>query len=144
MQFDGVRLEVDGRVATVTLARPEKRNALSLDMLQHLIKTLEAVPFEAGVVVLTAEGNAFSAGHDLSEMIDRSDDYYSELFTTCGRMMETIHQLHQPVIAQVQGVATAAGCQLVASCDLAVAADTAWFATQVCRLVSSAPRQWSR
>ena len=129
MQFDGVRLEVDGRVATITLARPEKRNALSLDMLQHLIKTLEAVPSEAGVVVLGAEGKAFSAGHDMLEMIDRPDDYYSELFTTCGRMMETIHQLPQPVIARVQGVATAAGCQLVASCDLAVAADTAWFAT---------------
>lgn len=129
MQFDGVRLEVDGRVATITLARPEKRNALSLDVLQHLIKTLEAVPSEAGVVVLAAEGKAFSAGHDMLEMIDRPDDYYSELFTTCGRMMETIHQLPQPVIARVQGVATAAGCQLVASCDLAVAADTAWFAT---------------
>ena len=129
MEFDGVRLEVDGRVATVTLARPEKRNALSLDMLQHLIKALEAVPSEPGVIVLAAEGKAFSAGHDMSEMIDRPDAYYSELFSTSSWMMETIHQLPQPVIARVQGVATAAGCQLVASCDLAVAADTAWFAT---------------
>ncbi len=129
MEFDGIRLEVEGRVATITLARPEKRNALSLDMLQNLTKALESVPVESGVVVLGAEGPAFSAGHDMSEMIDRPDAYYTELFTTSGRMMETIHQLAQPVIARVQGIASAAGCQLVASCDLAVAADTAWFAT---------------
>lgn len=129
MDFDGVRLEVDGRIATITLARPEKRNALSLEMLRTLIKALEAVPPEAGIVVLAAEGKAFSAGHDLSEMIDRPDEYYSGLFDTCTRMMESVHATAQPVIAKVQGVATAAGCQLVASCDLAVAADTAWFAT---------------
>ena len=129
MDLDGVRLEVDGRTATVTLARPEKRNALSLEMIQNLIKALEAVPSEVGVVVLAAEGKAFSAGHDLAEMIDRPDDYYQELFGTCGRMMETIHSLSQPVIAKVQGVATAAGCQLVASCDLAVASENSWFAT---------------
>jgi enoyl-CoA hydratase/carnithine racemase len=129
MDLDGVRLEVDGRIATVTLARPEKRNALSLDMIQNVIKALEAVPPEAGVVVLAAEGKAFSAGHDMAEMIDRPDDYYRELFGTCGRMMETIHSIPQPVIAKVQGVATAAGCQLVASCDLAVASEESWFAT---------------
>lgn len=129
MDLDGVRLEVDGRIATVTLSRPEKRNALSLDMIQNVIKALEAVPPEAGVVVLAAEGKAFSAGHDMAEMIDRPDDYYRELFDTCGRMMETIHSIPQPVIAKVQGVATAAGCQLVASCDLAVASEESWFAT---------------
>lgn len=129
MEFDGVRLEIDDRIATLTLARPEKRNALSLDMLRNLIKAIEAVPTEAGVVVLAAEGPVFSAGHDLGEMIDRPDDYYAELFATCTRMMEGIHALAQPVIAKVQGVATAAGCQLVASCDLAVAAEDAWFAT---------------
>ena len=129
MEFDGVRTEVDGPIATITLAKPEKRNALSLEMLQHLTKALEGVPNEVGVVVLAAEGKAFSAGHDMAEMIDRPDDYYAELFETSGRMMEVIHALPQPVIAKVQGIATAAGCQLVASCDLAVAADTAWFAT---------------
>jgi enoyl-CoA hydratase/carnithine racemase len=98
-------------------------------MLQNLIKTVEAVPREAGVVVLAAEGPVFSAGHDLGEMIDRPDDYYTELFATCTRMMEGIHAAPQPVIAKVQGPATAAGCQLVASCDLAVAAEDAWFAT---------------
>lgn len=129
MEFDGVRLEVDDRIATLTLARPEKRNALSLEMLRQLIKALEAVPADAGVVVLAADGTVFSAGHDLAEMIDRPDEYYTELFATCTQMMESIHALPQPVIAKVQGVATAAGCQLVASCDLAVASEDAWFAT---------------
>lgn len=129
MDLDGVRLEVDDRVATITLARPDRRNALGLEMLQNLTKVLESVPEGCGVVVLAAEGTAFSAGHDLGEMIDRSDDYFTELFDTCVRMMETIHAIPQPVIAKVQGIATAAGCQLVASCDLAVAADTARFAT---------------
>jgi enoyl-CoA hydratase/carnithine racemase len=129
MQLDGVHLEVDDRIATITLARQEKRNALGLEMLQTLIKAFDAVPPEAGVVVLGAEGPVFSAGHDLAEMIDRPDDYYVELFDTCTRMMEGIHALAQPVIAKVQGVATAAGCQVVASCDLAVAAEDAWFAT---------------
>lgn len=129
MELDGVRLQLDGPVATLTLSRPDRRNALSLEMLQNIIKGFEAVPPEARVVVLGAEGKAFSAGHDMSEMIDRPADYYSELFGTCARVMETIHATPQPVIARVQGAATAAGCQLVASCDLAVAADSAWFAT---------------
>lgn len=129
MEFDGVRVEVEDRIATVTLARPERRNALSLEMLRTVIKAFESVPNEAGVVILAAEGPAFSAGHDLAEMIDRPDDYYSELFATCTQMMEGVHALPQPVIAKVQGVATAAGCQLVASCDLAIASDDAWFAT---------------
>lgn len=129
MEFDGIRLEIEDRIATITLARPEKRNALSLDMLRNLIKAFEAVPPEAGVVILAAEGKAFSAGHDMGEMIDRPDEFYAELFSTCIEMMEGIHALPQPVIAKVHGVATAAGCQLVASCDLAVAAEESWFAT---------------
>jgi len=129
MESNGVRLNIDGPIATVTLARPEKRNALGLEMMRSVIETLAAVPADAGVVVLTAEGKAFSAGHDMSEMIDRPDDYYAELFAACVEMMQAVHHLPQPVIARVQGIATAAGCQLVASCDLAVAADTAWFAT---------------
>jgi enoyl-CoA hydratase/carnithine racemase len=129
MQHDQVRLEVDGPIATVTLARPEKRNALSLDLMRQVIKTLEAVPADVGVVVMAAEGKAFSAGHDIGEMMDRPAEYYAELFATCTDMMTDIRNLRQPVIAKVQGIATAAGCQLVASCDLAIAADTAWFAT---------------
>ncbi len=129
MPHDQVRLEVDGPIATVTLARPEKRNALSLDLMRSVIKTLEAVPADVGVVVMAAEGKAFSAGHDIGEMMDRPAEYYAELFATCTEMMTGIRNLRQPVIAKIQGIATAAGCQLVASCDLAVAADTAWFAT---------------
>lgn len=129
MDFDGLRLDVEGRVATITLNRPEKRNALSLETLQGLIEAMEAVPREAAVIVLAAEGPAFSAGHDMSEMIDRPTEFYNDLFGTSKRVMALIHDLPQPVIAKVQGVATAAGCQLVASCDLAVAARSAWFAT---------------
>jgi enoyl-CoA hydratase/carnithine racemase len=129
MTSDHVRLEIDGPIATVTLARPEKRNALGLDFMKSVIETLGEVPQDIGVVVMAAEGKVFSAGHDIAEMMDRPDDYYAELFDTCGQMMKAIRDLRQPVIAKVQGVATAAGCQLVASCDLAIAADTAWFAT---------------
>jgi enoyl-CoA hydratase/carnithine racemase len=97
--------------------------------MRSVIAALNDVPDDVGVVVLTAEGKVFSAGHDIKEMMDRDDEYYRELFDTCETMMRTIRDLPQPVIARVQGVATAAGCQLVATCDLAVAADTAWFAT---------------
>jgi enoyl-CoA hydratase/carnithine racemase len=124
-----VRLEVDGPVATVTLARSERRNALGLEFMRAIIDALNDVPDDVGVVVLTAEGKVFSAGHDLKEMMDRSDEYYTELFETCETMLRTIRDLPQPVIARVQGIATAAGCQLVATCDIAIASDTAWFAT---------------
>jgi enoyl-CoA hydratase/carnithine racemase len=80
-------------------------------------------------IVIGAAGPAFSAGHDLSEMIGREETFLEELFATCTELMQTIHELPQPVIAKVHGIATAAGCQLVAACDLAVAADTARFAT---------------
>ncbi|MCL1595288.1 MAG: enoyl-CoA hydratase [Actinomycetia bacterium] len=120
---------MDGPIATITLARPEKRNALGHGFMTSVIEALNAVPHEVGVVVMAAEGKAFSAGHDISEMMDRPDSYYAELFDTCVQMMKAVRDLRQPVIARVQGIATAAGCQLVASCDLAIAADTAWFAT---------------
>jgi enoyl-CoA hydratase/carnithine racemase len=132
--LDGVRLDVADRVATITLDRPEKRNALSLEMLEKVTKALHGVPADAGVVVLAAEGPAFSAGHDLGEMIDRPSDFYTALFAACTEMMESIHRIPQPVIARVHGPASAAGCQLVAGCDLAVAADTAWFATPGVRI----------
>ncbi len=129
MTAEHVRLEVDGPIATITLSRPEKRNALGLEFMRAVIEAFNAVPDDVGVVVLTAEGKVFSAGHDLKEMIDRPDEYYPELFDTCETMMKTIRDLRQPVIAKVQGIATAAGCQLVATCDLAIASDAAWFAT---------------
>ena len=120
-----------GAVAVVTLNRPEKRNALSLDVMRELIAAFDALGADRSVkaVILRGSGPAFSAGHDLREMLDRSVDEYRLTFDTCVRLMETIQSIPQPVIAEVAGVATAAGCQLVATCDLAVASANATFAT---------------
>jgi enoyl-CoA hydratase/carnithine racemase len=115
----------------ITLNRPQQRNALSTPLMLELTETLEregARP-EVRAIVLRASGPAFSAGHDLKELLDRSLDEEREIFDVCTRMMQTIQRLPQPVIAAVQGIATAAGCQLVATCDLAVASETATFAT---------------
>ena len=126
----------DGPVARVTLNRPERRNALSLDLMEELIAAFDAIGADerTRVVILEAAGPAFSAGHDLSEMVGKDLAFYEHLFDVCTVMMETIHRIPQPVIAKVQGVATAAGCQLVATCDLAIAADTARFATPGVRI----------
>jgi enoyl-CoA hydratase/carnithine racemase len=115
----------------VTLNRPEKRNALSLELMEELIATLEALGRRGDLraIVIEGAGPAFSAGHDLSEMVGRDLPFYQRLFDVCVVMMETIHRVPQPVIAKVHGVATAAGCQLVAACDLAVAASDARFGT---------------
>ncbi len=117
--------------ARITLNRPEKRNALSLELMQEVIQALRQVSAEPDVraVVVEGAGPAFSAGHDLSEMVGRGIGFYQELFDVCTVMMETIHKVPQPVIAKVHGIATAAGCQLVASCDLAIAAEGARFGT---------------
>jgi enoyl-CoA hydratase/carnithine racemase len=119
----------DGPVTRITLNRPDRRNALSLEALGALDAALAAVPAESRVVVLGGAGAAFSAGHDLGEMIDRPADFYTALFDACVAVMERIHRIPQPVIARVHGTATAAGCQLVAACDLAVASEEASFAT---------------
>src|SRR6478609_363899 len=118
-------------VVTLTLNRPQAFNALSETMLTQLQRELEAIACDESVrvVVIAAEGKAFCAGHDLKEMrADPSMKYYERLFAQCSEMMLTIQQLPLPVIARVQGIATAAGCQLVAMCDLAVAASDARFA----------------
>jgi len=115
----------------ITLNRPETRNALSTPLMEELTSELErqsARP-ECRVIVLAAKGPAFSAGHDLKELIDRTLDEERAIFDTCTRMMDTIQRVPQPVIAAVQGIATAAGCQLVATCDLAIASSEARFAT---------------
>jgi enoyl-CoA hydratase/carnithine racemase len=125
---------VDDPRTTITLDRPERRNALSLDAMREVIAALDALDDDCAVVVIDARGPAFSAGHDLAEMTGRDDTFYSELFAVCTELMLRLHDLPQPVIAKVQGVATAAGCQLVAACDLAVAADTATFATPGVRI----------
>jgi enoyl-CoA hydratase/carnithine racemase len=122
--------------AHVTLNRPEKRNPLSLSLMRELVDALEQLGREPDVraVVLEGAGPAFSAGHDLAEMVGRDVAFYQELFDVCTIVMETIHRLPQPVIAKVHGVATAAGCQLVAACDLAVASQEARFATPGVRI----------
>jgi enoyl-CoA hydratase/carnithine racemase len=127
-----VLVEQDDRgVVTLTLNRPQAYNALSEAMLAALQSALDDVAANetARVVVLAANGKAFCAGHDLKEMrAEPSLAYYEALFAQCGRMMLTIQQLPVPVVAKVQGVATAAGCQLVAMCDLALASSDARFA----------------
>ena len=118
-------------VVTLTLNRPQAFNALSETMLGQLQRELDAIASDASVrvVVIAAQGKAFCAGHDLKEMrADPSLDYYERLFTQCSDLMLTIQLLPVPVIARVEGIATAAGCQLVAMCDLAVASSTARFA----------------
>jgi enoyl-CoA hydratase/carnithine racemase len=126
-----VLLREQGPAARLTLNRPEKRNALSLELMEELIAALETVGARNDVraIVIEGAGAAFSAGHDLGEMVARDLPFYQRLFDVCTQLMETIHRLPQPVIAKVHGVATAAGCQLVAACDLAVAAEDARFAT---------------
>jgi enoyl-CoA hydratase/carnithine racemase len=121
----------EGVVARITLNRPDKRNALSLELMEELIDALDTIGGDpdARAVVIEGAGIAFSAGHDLSEMVGRDLPFYQRLFDVCTELMEKIHRLPQPVIAKVHGIATAAGCQLVAACDLAVAADDARFAT---------------
>ncbi len=127
----------DGAVLRLTLNRPGARNALSQGLMAALQEALDAAAGDASVrvVVIAADGPAFSAGHDLKEMTARRADadkgkaYFAALFAQCSKLMQTIVRHPKPVIAQVQGVATAAGCQLVASCDLAVAASAAKFAT---------------
>ncbi|HUY34998.1 MAG TPA: enoyl-CoA hydratase [Pirellulales bacterium] len=124
-------VESQGGVVRISLNRPEKRNALSEELLCELRAVLAQVAGdeEARVVVLAGNGPVFCAGHDLSQMVGRSEADYLEIFARCSAVMRQIRRLPQPVIARVHGLATAAGCQLVAACDLAVAADSALFAT---------------
>src|SRR2546429_9721957 len=124
-------------VAILTLTRPQARNSLSEALLAALTDSFAAIAAQRDIraVVLTANGPAFSAGHDMKEMTarrrdaDRGRAYFKQLMDRCAAMMQAIVRLPKPVIACVQGTATAAGCQLVASCDLAVASSAATFAT---------------
>src|SRR5882724_3494867 len=121
----------EGSLAVVTLNRPERRNALSLDLMLELIGCLDEIAGSRDVraVILAAEGKVFSSGHDLNELVNGTLDGYRRIFDVCTQLMARIQSIPQPVIAQVQGIATAAGCQLVATCDLAVASSEATFAT---------------
>jgi enoyl-CoA hydratase/carnithine racemase len=123
--------ELANGVVRLTLRRPEKRNALSHEMLVQLHDELGAIESntEARVVVIAAEGSVFCAGHDLEQLVGRSEAEYREIFSACSRFMGRLRQIPQPVVARVHGPALAAGCQLVAACDMAVASDNATFST---------------
>ncbi len=129
--YRGLRVSAGVPAARIVLDRPERRNALSLELMREMIAALREVSDDPATraVVIEGSGPAFSAGHDLAEMVGGEEAFLRELFDTCTVMMETIHELPQPVIAKVHGIATAAGCQLVAACDLAIAAEGTRFAT---------------
>jgi enoyl-CoA hydratase/carnithine racemase len=136
MGYEALLVEREAPVATITMNRPERRNALSVDMMQELIDAFKTVSAdkEVRVVVLAANGPAFSAGHDLRELVGGSITTQRHVFDVCTELMTTIQAIPQPVIAQVEKIATAAGCQLVATCDLAIAATEARFATPGVRI----------
>lgn len=131
--MDSVLLDRDGSLAWLTLNRPEKRNALSVELMKDMLEKLQVVAGdpEISVVIIRGAGKVFSAGHDLQEMVGEDKDIHDfrEVFGICSKMMLRLQEMPQPVIAQVHGIATAAGCQLVAACDLAVAESGAQFAT---------------
>jgi enoyl-CoA hydratase/carnithine racemase len=136
LELEHLVLDVAERRARITLNRPERRNALSLALMEELIATLRRVATEPDVRVVVVEGAgpAFCAGHDLSEMVGRDAAFYARLFDVCVELMEAVHAVPQPVIAKVHGIATAAGCQLVAACDVAIAAEGTRFATPGVRI----------
>jgi enoyl-CoA hydratase/carnithine racemase len=129
--FKYVRVDTALPAVIITMNRPEQRNALSTGLMREMIDALNeqrARP-ECRVIILRGAGPAFSAGHDLRELHNRTLEQEREIFNTCVDLMQTIQQVPQPVIASVHGIATAAGCQLVATCDLAIASENAKFAT---------------
>ena len=132
----GLYLDIENRIATVTLNRPERRNALSLDLTLELLKCLHNLEMDRSVqvIILASQGPVFSSGHDLTEMVERDSSDYKRIFCACTHLMAKIQSVPQPVIAEVQGLATAAGCQLVATCDLAIASEHASFATPGVRM----------
>jgi enoyl-CoA hydratase/carnithine racemase len=136
MDYEFVRHELEEDAAVITLNRPQRRNALSLELMLELIYLLGEVGRDKKIrsVILASEGKVFCSGHDLTEMTGRTESDYRRLFDTCCALMQKIQSIAQPVIAEVQGIATAAGCQLVASCDLAVASEAAQFATPGVRI----------
>lgn len=131
MTLEHCTFSIDGPIGILTLNRPQRRNALSLALMLELIGCLEDIGgnSELRAVILSAAGKVFCSGHDLSEMTDRNINEYRRIFDVCTELMTKLQAIPQPVIAEVQGIATAAGCQLVAACDLVVAAEEAAFAT---------------
>jgi len=124
-----VLMDRSGDVATITMNRPNRRNALSLSMLEALLEAFEkASATDARGIVLAGAGPVFSAGHDFADIAGADEPTVRHMLTTCAQLMQAIQDAPQPVVARVQGLATAAGCQLVATCDLAVASTGAAFA----------------
>ncbi|MGC4933019.1 enoyl-CoA hydratase [Gordonia sp. DT30] len=131
-----IEVSVDAPLGIITLTRPGRRNPLSTEAMRSIIDALRGFGSDTAVrvVIIRAEGPAFSAGHDLGELVDRTLEDERAVFDTCSEMMTAVHELDRPVIAEVSGAAFAAGCQLVATCDLAIAAHTATFATPGVRI----------
>jgi enoyl-CoA hydratase/carnithine racemase len=136
MPYENLTYEREGSFAVITLNRSNRRNALSLGLMNELIACLNEIggDREIRAVILAAAGPAFCSGHDLSETVGGDINQYRRLFDVCTDLMEKLQSIPQPVIAEVQGIATAAGCQLVASCDLAIASEQASFATPGVRI----------
>jgi enoyl-CoA hydratase/carnithine racemase len=131
MRHEHIRVSAADGLATITMSRPERRNALSEAHMRELLDAFRRLGDDAGTraIILAAAGPVFSAGHDFGDMAERDLDGMRRLLATCTELMLTVQRVPQPVVASVQGLATAAGCQLVASCDLAVAAEEARFST---------------
>src|SRR5579863_6135904 len=136
MPYQQLLIELNGATAIVTLDRPHQRNALSLELMQEMIACLSEIENNPSLraIILAAAGPAYCSGHDLREMVGRGVEEYRRIFDLCTELMQKIQSVPQPVIAEVQGIATAAGCQLVATCDLAIASDQASFATPGVRI----------
>lgn len=128
MAWENLLVSDAEEIRIITLNRPERRNALSLSLMQELIQALQESSLSRAVILASA-GKVFCSGHDLGEMRGRTHAEYEAIFAVCTHLMGTIQQVSAPVIAEVQGLATAAGCQLAATCDLVVASDEAAFAT---------------
>ncbi|TYQ04432.1 UNVERIFIED_ORG: enoyl-CoA hydratase/carnithine racemase [Gordonia westfalica J30] len=133
---DAVSVEVDAPLGVITLRAARRRNPLSSNTMKAVTAGLRRFHEDSDVrvIVIRAEGPAFSAGHDLGELVDRTLDDERAVFDTCSELMRTVHEVRQPVIAEVAGMAFAAGCQLVATCDLAVAGRSAKFSTPGVRI----------
>jgi enoyl-CoA hydratase/carnithine racemase len=131
MNFENICYTQEGGTAILTLNRPDRRNALSLALMLEAIACLDEIGRNPNLraVILASAGKVFCSGHDLSEMTGRNINEYRRIFDVCTELMIKIQSIPQPVIAEVQGIATAAGCQLVATCDLGVASEDARFAT---------------
>lgn len=131
MRYEHILVTAQAGLGTITMNRPERRNALSEAHMQELIAALRALADapETRAIILAANGPVFSAGHDFADMAERDLDSMRRLLAVCTELMLTVQRVPQPVVARVHALATAAGCQLVASCDLAVASEEARFAT---------------